>query len=122
MMEMEMDVDVDGGGGGKSKRRLCDDDQEDYEDYEGANTVAVRKENTCDRCWERCGRHLNNEAVAPISLALVESLGSTRLGHWDCLFSMCSELLPPSRRDLHGRLALLVEQLSGLRPVYRESK
>jgi len=115
-----MEMDVDNEPTGKSKRRLCDD--EDDQDATDMGVATIPRENTCDRCWERCGRHLNNESVAPISLALVESLGSTRLGHWDCLYSMCSELLPPSRRDLHGRLSLLVEQLSGLRPTYRESK
>ena len=67
----------------------------------------------CSWCGRSCERMISSGPVAQIQQYLYEQLKDREFGHYECLFSACSDQIEYGRDDVRDRLRDLLGRYSG---------
>jgi hypothetical protein len=67
----------------------------------------------CSWCGLSCERMISVAPVAQIQQFLYTQIKDREFGHYECLFSACSDLIEHGRDDVRDRLRSLLERYSG---------
>ena len=67
----------------------------------------------CQWCGRSCERMISNGPVGQIQQRLYDQLKNREFGHYECLFSACSDMIEYGRDDVRERLRALLGRYTG---------
>lgn len=77
------------------------------------NVLARSGARPCSWCGRSCERFISSAPVAQIQQYVYEQLKDRDFGHYECLFSACSDQIEYGRDDVRDRLRALLGRYTG---------